>query len=220
MPISGMKPPMTNFGTPSAGAMRGMSNAPGGYGGGGQIAPPPPAAMPNIGAPQTPMALGVDPTKMGLPPGAVLYDDGSVRLPAQIVGQWFGANQSGGANPVPPGLPPNFGSPGGMFGGPPPPGMTPPPGPPALSAQMPGQPPPMPTDPASLAMAGPPPGMEPPPNLSVPGGASIRDGMPMAADLPKPDYEQADKAGGEKKTPASRLADRGKKPMPKGGKKG
>lgn len=210
MPVNGMKPPMNSgFGMPSAGAMRGMQN----------VSPPPPPMMPNIGAPQTPMPLQVDPSRMGLPPGAVLYDDGSVRLPANVAGEWFGANQSGGANPVPPGPPPGFGTPGGMFGGPPPPGMTPPPGPPALSATMPGQPPPPPSDPAGLAMLGGPPGMEAPPplpNVSVPGGASIRDGMPMAADLPSPDYEQADKAGGEKKSPSSRLSGRGKKPMPKG----
>jgi hypothetical protein len=70
-----------------------------------------------------------------------------------------------------------------------------------------------------MAMMGGPPGLEAPPpapNLSVPGGASIRDGMPMAADLPEPDYEQADTAGGEKKSPASRLSGRGKKPPAKG----
>lgn len=216
MPMQGYKAPVMpggGFGQPSAGAMQGAMNV-------SRIPPP----MPNIGPSNAPMPLGVDPATMGLPPGAVLYDDGSVRLPAEFAQRFIGANQTGGANPVPPGLPPGFGGGdfmggmmGGMMGGPPvPPGMTPPPGPPQPRAQMPGQPPPMPTAPADLAMMGPPPGPLPGPNVSVPGGASITNGMPSAAPMPKPEYEQADEAGGAKKTPQSRLGARGKKPAAKG----
>ena len=192
----------------------------------GQPMPTPPAQMPNRGK---------------LPPGTVVYEDGSMRFPADVANSFLGGgstapaptpmvNQAGGANPAPSGpppLPPNLQAMAAMqpiaaadqsaMAAP----LTPPPPIPFRGAQMPGQPPAPPANPNAMQMldqmkAGLPPEMggptpEAPVQLQAPPSATPPPRDQWPGHLQKP--------AESKPTPMSRLQNRGKSTAPTKGTK-
>lgn len=164
------------------------------------------------GAPPGPAAPApAAPSGSGLPPGTVVYEDGSMRFPAEFAQRFV--NQTGGANPVtPPPLPsdlsavptaaPLLNADAAAASA-----LTPPPPIPFRQGTMPGQPPAPPTDPAGKVMFdmqqrnAPPEAVRPP--LSAPPNATPppRDQWPSWLQNP----------GGESKppTPMDRMKNRG-----------